>query len=758
MFGEWTTASLRGISVANSSSSTAGGCVSFRHSSATLQNVDISNCYAPIGGGMHITDRSDIKLISTYVFSNIAFNGSGVFLTSSSLTGIDAFIQENTAEIVGGGIFVNGDSSVLNGLTVQNCTAPNGAGVMASQAQTAVFTDVTIQENTASNSGGGLFSIGSKITMTGVFLRSNLADTGGGLLVSNSAITGSLSISNNIARRGGGISISESAELTGLSVNKNGAEEAGGGLSVEFGVVTMTNVIFTSCFSDQGLGGAVFMQNATVNHSGVKITGCSASSGGGLYAASASFLSNRQSPVSRLADNIADGLGGAIYTTGTATTIHNIFISNGTATNGGGVAAQSCLACEIYDCYIGMSTAFQLGGGFYVGLSSNYLFHDSLVENNKAIGSGGGVAVQDSKLQHSNITIRGNAAATGGGLYLKSSMSLIVDLRAWTDSAAIRSVVDRNGISPAAQQGGNVFIDCDGACKISVLRISGSSTVANGGGMFVTGQGDIDLRNMLLAFNAASTNGGGIMVTGNLTLTLANIGFYGNLANNGGGLLVQGDLTRKLKPTVFMDSCVFYNNTATQSGGAMTFTYAFMQINQVLVLENRGVTASGGGIYVESLSTILLSNSLFLNNQATKGGSIMAASATQGSIQDVLATGNVPSYWATWGTLFEATLGFTYLAGKANSESPVTVQFGYLVYLTDQATIVNLTRSNFTHGSAESGGGIYITSKAVMNVDTSTFSYNQASESGGSFLVTLNSELYLTRSTISYSGLYSSHG
>lgn len=755
LFGEWTNVHLKGVHVSSSSATIAGGCVSFSHSSASLQDTDISSCCAPIGGGVYLSDRSNIKMVNTQVYSNNATNGSGVYLISSSLTGTEVYIQANFANRFGGGIFVTGDSSTLNGLIVQNCTAPDGAGIVAFLAQTSAFTNTTAECNIAANSGGGLVSLGSSITMISVSITSNVATSGGGLLVSNSTVTGSLLILNNTAKRGGGVSIKGSAQLQGFSAIANSADDVGGGLCVESGVVTLIDVIFDSCFSMQGVGGAIFMQNATVTHAGVDISSCSASSGGGIYAFSANFTPQTQLSLSTLTGNMANNIGGAIYTTGTASTMSNTVVSNGTATNGGGIAIQSCLACRVFDFKIGSSYASQFGGGVYIGLGSSCLFQDSIVENSMAAVSGGGVAVQDSTFAHSNMSIRNNTAATGGGLFLTSTNAGLVSASGWTDSAASRTLIERNGISPAAQHGGNILIVCDGTCKLSSVDISGSAMVANGGGIYIAGQGQVDLRKMLLKFNAASVNGGGVMVTGSIAITLQYVGFYGNLANNGGGLLMQGDSTRNIMPNAIIDDCVFYNNTANQGGGGITFTYASAQVNHMLSIENRGITASGGGINAVSSSSMMISNSLFINNQATSGGSIMAASASNGSIQDVIVTGNPSSYSAPWDALFTDMMGFSYLAGKANRENPVTVQFGHLLYLTDKSTVLLLARSSFTYGSAESGGAIYMTSNAMMNADTCTFSNNQASESGGSFLVALNSQLSLTSSTISYSGLYS---
>lgn len=56
------------------------------------------------------------------------------------------------------------------------------------------------------------------------------------------------------------------------------------------------------------------------------------------------------------------------------------------------------------------------GGGAYID-SSSLLIEDSHVEQNEAVGNGGGSFIVSLSVELNNVLVAGNAAANGGGIY-----------------------------------------------------------------------------------------------------------------------------------------------------------------------------------------------------------------------------------------------------------------------------------------------------------------------------------------------------
>ena len=153
--------------------------------------------------------------------------------------------------------------------------------------------------------------------------------------------------------------------------------------------------------------------------------------------------------------------------------------------------------------------------------------------------------------------------------------------------------IDESTISE--NQGGGVHYDGWGTHRglwIVKSTIRNNSTPTNGGGIRVEQIGLLQIEDSEISDNAAVLNGGGIWID-DLSLAyqmnLWNSTVKGNMAENGAGLYVTSDATYAL----VIDGYTFEDNTAT---------------------------SSGGGIFIDSGSSIGLENSILCGN-TTAGSS-----------------------------------------------------------------------------------------------------------------------------------------
>lgn len=123
--------------------------------------------------------------------------------------------------------------------------------------------------------------------------------------------------------------------------------------------------------------------------------------------------------------------------------------------------------------------------------------------------------------------------------------------------------------------------------------------------------GNIDISASFFSFNQAVIHGAVYTSTAYLKAVgstfISNYGatYCGALASDGTGIMVQ--------------SCVFFNNSASINGGAVGTGSAVTSINCTYTYNK---CASGGAIYGQN---VVSQNDVFLYNTATNGGGIYAA-------------------------------------------------------------------------------------------------------------------------------------
>jgi len=193
-------------------------------------------------------------------------------------------------------------------------------------------------------------------------------------------------------------------------------------------------------------------------------------------------------------NNLAAGLGGAIFNTGNLT-VHQSILRSNQATHYGGA---------IYH--------------YGVTANSGVTITQSLIESNVALGmAGGGISVSRN-LFIQDSTIRDNESTSyGGGVHL--SAFGVEPTRAILERSTLRD--NRSG------EGVGLFIEYTSLVTMTNVTVSGNVASSNYAGIYAAGPGTLlTLRNSTVADNrrvsAAGAGRGGLLVTSSAAATLYN--------------------------------------------------------------------------------------------------------------------------------------------------------------------------------------------------------------------------------------------
>lgn len=313
-------------------------------------------------------------------------------------------------------------------------------------------------------------------------------------------------------------------------------------------------------------------------------------------------------------------------------TIRRGFAAGG---NGGGILSAARLTLR--DCVIENNQA-TLGGGLFA--AGPYWMINSTVDNNSAIGPGGGIydnATAASGIRDSQI--RGNVSnVDGGGIYHDSRSPLSIE----------RSTISGNqSATTVPRQGGGIF-SINSPLSIRFSTITSNKAHFGGGVMLrsINASALVTIDETVVAGNTAVSDGGGLFVFGG-TAELRNVTLANNLAaaGTGGGLAMQDTNTDPAKAT-FIHSTIAFNRS-NASGGGMVVISGGLVLHASLISDNiaatnpdlQGVFVSRGFNLVRNRGTSsgYLGNDLangtdpLLNELAFGGGPTLTAALRSGS-------------------------------------------------------------------------------------------------------------------------------
>ncbi len=375
-----------------------------------------------------------------------------------------------------------------------------------------------------------------------------------------------------------------------------------------------------------------------------------------------------------------NGLGGAIYFSGSGTVINCNFTSN-TATNGDGGAVYFWYDGSVENCNFTNNTAtYGSGGAVYFNSNGN--------------------------VTNCNFTCN-TATYYGGAIY-------------FLDQGTVTNCNFTN--NTAGEWGGAIRMFSGNVTNCNFINNKATGTDSVGGAVFFNREGNVSNCNFINNKATGIDSWGGAVFfnrEGNVT----NCNFTNNNATEYGGAVYfykNGEVT----------DCNFTNNTASSQGGAIRFGGSGTVTN--CNFTDNSATVNGGAVHFNETGTV--SNCNFAGNKVTGtntlGGAIRMSSGTVANCNfvDNKATGD----YGYGGAVYFVNNGTVINCNFTNNQATGDFSCGGAIYFRSNG---NVTNCNFTNnqvtGYESCGGAIYFDQNSIGNVTNCNFINNNATDDGG---------------------------
>ncbi len=630
-------------------------------------------------------------------------------------------------------------------------TLPDAGGNLLYAAGDGIFIHVDFYEGTATY-GGALYKHSGKLTLADSWNANNTATVYGGALFNASGpLTVTVLGSGNTA-------------IGGSWYRNNIAGQRGGALYVAGGAVKLEDGSAEYFHNTAQQGGVVYVApggTLTVT-AGVMYTNTAAQSGGALYNAGTLFLYG-----GALRENRSEQDGGALYNTGTAyVDLGPRLYWNSAARNGGAIYAGGIFNA-LRNSVMYLNTA-QRGAALYVAAGAPNIWHNTFHANRASV-EGGAIYVASSAgsaLQIKNNIFSDNEAPQGQAIYSNQGQ---VDYNNYWPTDASNQVSGGVGagtnnfnanpmyVKPqVTQQFPGDFHLQDKSPLIDVGIELGVTRDMDGEPRPSNARPDLgadEVMNCLVKNPRLNKTYGRITpaineAEDNDVLYLAEGVCYENVVLNK-ALTLDGSWDKgfnskleEIKTTI-----------DGQEQGRTLRVNGVSAIVRDVILRKGSIQGNGGGVLVESGSTLNLSNAQVNASQASLngGGMYVSSGATLNLIDvgfyDNTATGDGGALYLADGSTASLTYltayrntatrgGGVYIAPNAQVQTFENTTLGQNTASTQGGGLYNalaglkLVNTRFYQNSAQDGAGIY-NSAAQMRVLHGTLHQNSATNQGG---------------------------
>ena len=411
-------------------------------------------------------------------------------------------------------------------------------------------------------------------------------------------VTENITINKSLTLNLGGFTLSGDANAAVVTISgdkpqvtvKNGTvtggrnPQNGGGFAIDSAVVQLEDLTITGNEAVGGNGngevggGGIYASHADVSMQIVtvsenSVTGSSSDGGGNLvrYAS----LTMDGCHVER---NTAPDCGGGMILRHSVLNAAKSFLENNTAKFGAGIyfgdtpneAEEGCSGEHnhlITDSTISGNTVLDpengIGGGMYVGTTSNLTLRNSKLLNNDGATQGGAiVAYSAGTIELDGVSISENKAQSGAG----------------------------------------ILALCTAVCNTDIRLLNGTAIDAN----------------------TATGYGGGIYanaIAKELNVTVTNSSVSGNTAAGGAGIFTYKSGSAVINVDLQSGAVMHNNNAMTDMGGAIyAYNAANINIAANSAVYNNTAAGYGGGIYASASNINIAANSEVYNNTAATAG------------------------------------------------------------------------------------------------------------------------------------------
>ena len=191
-------------------------------------------------------------------------------------------------------------------------------------------------------------------------------------------------------------------------------------------------------------------------------------------------------------------------------------------------------------------------------------------------------------------------------------------------------------------------------------------------------------------------------------------------SRNRGGSLIFGDVGA----TVLFVNSTFVNH-ALLADPLMVVAHSYLSLENSRFI-NSTQNKEGSIVVTRNAGVVEVKSSLFVNNQASKGGSFYVIEGSQLSVQN-----------STFKNNFAGDASVALLIDSRATFSNVSVtngtSYGYGGILTGYNSKFFLHHCNFSHGKAVFGGCVYLVRNSSIAAYDSVFEYSYAREGGAIF-------------------------
>ena len=363
------------------------------------------------------------------------------------------------------------------------------------------------------------------------------------------------------------------------------------------------------------------------------------------------------------------------------------------------------------------------GEGSTVELDGGYRF-DSIIDSESFV-DGVPISKNISLIGKNNAFLDGNFLASG--LNISSNCNVV-----------IKNIIFKNGYSEIS--GGAILVGKNSSLLIDNCTFHSNKVHnSNGGAIYGLDGTDIEINNSELYNNTAerlsdlpwnvfkSGMGSAICMRIGSNLRLNNTIVRDHIGYVTTILIITWDDVNTNQSTLYVDNCLFENNTAWSNGAIYLDEFGIAEIKNSVFKKNNS-TFMGGTVVFDASNQATVINCTFEENQAIAGGGVYINTFDEkyGSTVDLIDSTFIRNSAIENGGAILSKYSKTNIVNCIFNENSPAIDGGAIYSKTSS---INITNSNFIKNSGKNGGAVYSKGNEIK-IFNSTFNGNLGKKGG----------------------------